>query len=89
MYLCGKGDNYMDAVLNLSYNQILNLVEQLPARSKLKLGRTLTQQATKAELEHFLKVFRTDEITEEDILAEVKQVRKERYERRQKETSDR
>lgn len=79
----------MEAVLNLSYNQILNLVEQLPSRSKLKLGRTLTQQATKAELEHFLEAFRTDEITEEDILAEVKQVRKERYERRQKEAGNR
>lgn len=79
----------MEAILNLSYNQILNLVEQLPPRSKLKLGRTLTQQATKAELEHFLKVFRTDEITEEDILSEVKQVRKQRHERRQKETGNR
>ncbi|WP_044654115.1 hypothetical protein [Bacteroides congonensis] len=79
----------MDAMLNLSYNQILNLVQQLPPRSKLKLGRTLTQQATRAELEHFLDTFRTDEITEDDILAEVKQVRKERYERRKKETGNR
>lgn len=79
----------MDAVLNLSYNQILNLVQQLPLRSKLKLGRTLTQQATKAELELFLETFRTDDLTEEEILAEVKQVRKERYERCQKETGRR
>ena len=70
----------MDAMLNLSYNQILNLVQQLPSRSKLKLGRTLTQQATRAELKHFLDTFRTDEITEDDILAAVKQVKKERYE---------
>lgn len=76
-------------MLNLSYNQILNLVQQLPPRSKLKLGRTLTQQATTAELKHFLDTFRTDEITEEDILAEVKQVRKERYERREKEKGNR
>lgn len=76
----------MDAVLNLSYNQILSLVKQLPVRTQLRLGRILTKDATKAELEHFLEVFRTDEWCEEDILSEVKQVRKERHARRKKET---
>lgn len=76
----------MDAVLNLSYNQILSLVKQLPVRTQLRLGRILTKDATKAELEHFLEVFRTDELCEEDILSEVKQVRKERHARRKKET---
>lgn len=36
---------------------------------------------TKAELQHFLDVFRTEEITEEDIFSEMKAVRKERYEK--------
>ena len=76
----------MDAVLNLSYNQILSLVKQLPVRTQLRLGRILTKDATKAELEHFLEVFRTDELCEEDILSEVTQVRKERHARRKKET---
>ena len=65
----------MDAVLNLNYSQILSLVKQLPTRTQLRLGRILTKDATKAELEHFLETFRTDELSEEDILAEVKQVR--------------
>ena len=69
----------MDAVLNLNYSQILSLVKQLPTRTQLRLGRILTKDATKAELEHFLETFKTDELSEEDILAEVKQVRKERY----------
>lgn len=75
----------MDAVLNLNYNQILSLVKQLPTRMQLRLGRILTKDATEAELEHFLETFKTDELSEEDILAEVKQVRKERYARRKKE----
>lgn len=79
----------MEATLNLSYNQILGLVKQLPVRSRLKLGKELTKEATEIELKHFLDAFHTDEISEEDILSEVKQVRKERYEKRQKEEGNR
>lgn len=61
--------------------QILNLVTQLPIRTRLKLGKELTKEVTKAELQHYLDVFRADEITEEDILSEVKAVRKEHYEK--------
>ena len=75
----------MDAVLNLNYNQILSLVKQLPTRMQLRLGRILTKDATEAELEHLLETFKTYELSEEDNLAEVKQVRKERYARRKKE----
>lgn len=71
--------------VNLNYEQILNLVRQLPIRTRLKLGKALTKEATKAELQHFLDVFRTDEITEEDILAEVKAIREERNEKQQQE----
>jgi len=79
----------MSATLTLSYNQILDLVQQLPARSQLRLGRTLTKEATRTELTHFLDTFRTDKISEEDILSEVKQVRKKRYASRKKEKSNR
>ncbi len=79
----------MNAVLNLSYNQIVSLVKQLPTRTQLRLGRVLTKEATQAEMEHFLNVFKTDNISEEDILTEVKQVRKERYARQQEGTGNR
>lgn len=75
----------MNAVLNLDYGQILSLVKQLPVRTQLRLGRILTKEATQAELNHFLETFRTDELSEEDILSEVKQVRKERHARRKEE----
>lgn len=69
----------MEATLNLNYSQILNLVMQMPIRSQLRLGRTLTRKSTEKELRHFLETFKTDEIKEEDILAEAKAVRKARY----------
>ena len=75
----------MDAVLNLNYSQILSLVKQLPMRTQLRLGRILTKDATQEELEYFLDTFKTDELSEEDILSEVKQVRRERYARRKEE----
>lgn len=69
----------MNATINISYNQMLLLIEQMPVRSQLKLGKALTSKSIRAELNHFLNTFRTNEISEEDILAEVKAVRRKRY----------
>jgi len=69
----------MNATINISYNQMLYLIQQMPVRTQLRLGKALTRQNIRAELNHFLGVFRTDEISEEDIMAEVKTVRRERY----------
>ena len=69
----------MNATINISYNQMLLLLQQMPIRSQLRLGKALTRQNIRAELNHFLKTFRTDAISEEEIMAEVKSVRKERY----------
>ena len=69
----------MNATINISYDQVLMLLQQLPVRSQLKIGRALTRQNIRAEMEQFLKTFRTDEISKDDILSEVKAVRRERY----------
>lgn len=69
----------MNATINISYNQMLLLIEQMPVRSQLKLGKALTSKSIRAELNHFLNTFHTNEISEEDILAEVKAVRRKRY----------
>jgi hypothetical protein len=69
----------MNATIDISYNQILLLLEQLPVRAQLRLGKALTRQSVRSELEYFLDAFHTDELSEEDILAEVKAVRHERY----------
>jgi hypothetical protein len=69
----------MNATIDISYNQLLLLLQQMPVRAQLRLGKALTNQSIGAELDYFLDVFRTNEISEEDILAEVKAVRHERY----------
>lgn len=76
----------MQATLNLSYGQVLALVGQLPLRSQLRLGKALTERSIKAEMEGFIDAFRTDEISECDILDECKAVRRERYARRKTES---
>ena len=69
----------MNATIDISYNQVLLLLQQMPIRSQLRIGKVLTRQNIRAELNQFLETFRTDEISEEDFLAEVKAVRRERY----------
>lgn len=69
----------MNATIDISYNQILLLIQQMPVRSQLRLGKALTRQNIRLELNQFLDTFRTDALSEEDIMAEVKAVRRERY----------
>jgi hypothetical protein len=76
------------ATLNLSYSQILGLAEQLPAQSRLRMSRVLARKTTKDELNYLMNAFKNDEITEDEVRDEVKQVRQELYESRQKEKSD-
>ena len=70
---------FMNATIDISYNQILYLIQQMPVRSQFRLGKALTLQNIRAELDQFLETFRTDEISEEDIMAEVKAVRHKRF----------
>ena len=69
----------MNATINISYNQVLLLIQQMPIRSQLKLGKALTRQNIREELTSFLDTFQTDEISEDEIMAEVKAVRRRRY----------
>ena len=69
----------MNATIDISYNQVLLLLQQMPVRSQIRLGKALTRQNIRTELNHFLETFRTDAISEDDIMAEVKAVRRERY----------
>ncbi len=66
---------FMNATIDISYNQIMLLLGQLPVRSQLRIGKALTRQNIRKELNYFLDTFRTDELSEEDILKEVKAVR--------------
>ena len=69
----------MNATIDISYNQVMLLLQQMPSRTQLRIGKALTRKNIQKELNHFLDTFCTDELSEEDIMSEVKNVRRERY----------
>lgn len=69
----------MNATIDISYNQMLALLQQMPVRSQLRLGKALRSKNIRMELEHFIDTFHTEELSEEDILSQVKAVRQERH----------
>ena len=70
--------------ISLSYNQILDLVRQLPVKDKVKLSNELAMEATDKRLSRLLSAFKTDELTEEEISKEVEKARAEIYAQKQK-----
>ena len=73
------------ASLNIrsSYSQILDSARQLSDEDKLKLNSELAAETRKIELNRLLHTFKNDEISLDDINAEVEIVRQKRYEARQ------
>lgn len=69
--------------IRLNYRQILELARQLSDEDKLQLNRELAAEVRKIELKSLLQTFHNDEISSEDITAEVEQVRQARYEAKQ------
>ena len=70
--------------ISLSYNQILDLVRQLPVKDKAKLSNELAKVATDKRLSRLLSAFKTDELTEDEISKEVEKARSEIYAQKQK-----
>ena len=69
--------------IRLNYSQILDLALQLSDEDKLKLNSELAAETRKFELNRLLHTFKNDEISLDDINAEVEIVRQKRYEARQ------
>ena len=65
--------------LSITYDQIMRLVKQLPAKEKVKLGREIAREVLDARFVKLLNSFKTDEISEEQINEEVEKVRAELY----------
>ena len=61
--------------LPLTFEQILTLVRQLPQAQKDKVMQELEKEQSASKLDSFLEEFRTDELSLEDITAEVEAVR--------------
>ena len=66
--------------IRLNYRQILQLARQLSDEDKLLLNRELAAEARRIELQSLLETFKNDEISYEEITAEVEQIRQARYE---------
>ena len=57
--------------IRLNYRQILELARQLSDEDKLQLNRELAAEARRIELQSLLRTFKNDEISLEEITAEV------------------
>ena len=66
----------------LNYNHILDLTQKLYDDYKLELSRALAAENRGIKLRRLLETFKTDEISQKEIDAEVEAVRQEAYEKR-------
>jgi len=66
--------------VDLSFNQILDLVKQLPVKEKIKLSKELEKEGISSKLTGLLKTFKTKELTIASINEEVESVRQKIYE---------
>jgi predicted DNA-binding protein YlxM (UPF0122 family) len=78
----------METVLqvNITYEQILYLVKQLPEQQKIKLTKELEKEGIDVRLSKLLDTFRTDELSLETIDEEVETVRQQIYESQMQES---
>lgn len=69
--------------IRLNYNQILELARQLSDEDKLELNRALAAEVRSIKLRQLLQAFKSSDISQEEIDAEVETARQEIYEKRQ------
>lgn len=65
--------------IDLGFNQILDLVRQLPKKEKIRLSKELEREIIDAKLTALLKTFKTDDLDQATIENEVEIVRTELY----------
>ncbi len=70
--------------IELTFDQILLLVKQLPKRDKLKLTKELEKEAISSKLSQLLGTFKTKDLDLKTIDREVEMVRQEIYEARKR-----
>jgi hypothetical protein len=66
--------------IEITFDQILALVKQLPKQQKIKLTKELEKEAIDTKLSALLNDFRTDELSLETINKESEIVRQQIYE---------
>lgn len=65
--------------IDLGFDQILDLVRQLPKKEKLRLSKELEREIIDVKLTALLKAFKTDNLDQDTIDKEVESVRSELY----------
>jgi hypothetical protein len=65
--------------IDITYDQVLSLIKQLPKEEKILLSKELEKESNKSELSRLLEIFKTDELSEETINEEVEIVRQQMY----------
>ena len=67
--------------VDLTFDQVLDIVKQLPPQQKLLLTEALEKEAVNNRLSRLLQSFRTDELDWDTLTQEVESVRQELYEK--------
>jgi len=67
--------------IDLGFDQILDLVRQLPKKEKIRLSKELEREIVDTKLTSLLKAFKTDDLDQDTINREVEIVRTELYAR--------
>ncbi|MCO5237047.1 MAG: hypothetical protein M9933_12335 [Chitinophagaceae bacterium] len=70
--------------INLSFDQILSVVRQLPRQQKIKLTKELEKEAIDTKLSKLLKTFKTKDLDLKTINEEVEFVRQEIYDKQKR-----
>ena len=70
--------------IDISNEQILALVRQLPRHEKIRLTRELEKEAIDTNLSRLLKTFRTEDLDLKTITEEVERVRQEIYDKQKR-----
>ena len=70
------------ASLDLTFEQILALVNQLPSQEKMKLAKELEKDVIDEKLSRLLKTFKSDDIDLQILTEEVEAVRQEIYDQK-------
>ncbi|MBN7811223.1 hypothetical protein J0A68_09660 [Algoriphagus sp. H41] len=72
--------------LDLTFEQILSLVKQLPKKEKVRLSKELEKDAIDSKLSKLLDSFETKDLNLDTLSEEVENVRQGIYEKRKRES---
>ncbi len=70
--------------IDLSFDQILSMIKQLPRQQKIKLTKELEKEIVGSKLSQLLKTFKTKELDLETINVEVESLRQEIYDKQKR-----